>query len=339
MARILIVHDERRGGLANMTRSISVTRKATFFLLLMFAMSWSIPIAQRFVDLGAWGYMGIALVPGGPAIAALICALVFEKGRRIEALGLRFRPNRWWFYAWLIPIALASVSLIITLLVPGHAYADIGTNVTALAVKAAESRGFDLSGLPSFVFGTPFVIALSLTAVALFYTLFNSFTEELGWRGYLHDLWRPSGFWRASLSTGFLWGLWHVPTAQYYNSNYADNALHITMAYLLLCTLLGPILTLVRDRGRSIWAAGIFHGTFNTAGITASFAVSRSSSASIGIVELLVRFVPLALCCALIFAWRRKLACDPDSEAVSSRDSMTSAPTQVRRRSATEIDS
>jgi membrane protease YdiL (CAAX protease family) len=94
-------------------------------------------------------------------------------------------------------------------------------------------------------------------------------TEELGWRGYLHYLWRPAGFWRASLATGAIWGFWHAPIIYLFGLNYpTERPLGIGL-FVIYCMLLAPIMTLVRDRAGTVWAAGLAHGTINAvAGLT-----------------------------------------------------------------------
>src|SRR5688572_15628860 len=107
---------------------MSRTHKSMIFLGLAFAISWAIVIVAH---LAGWSddvrlaTPALALMMTGPAIAALICAFAFEKGRRVEALGLHFRPNLWWLLAWLIPIAIAAISVAATLLLSDHSYVDI----------------------------------------------------------------------------------------------------------------------------------------------------------------------------------------------------------------------
>ncbi|WP_340681246.1 CPBP family intramembrane glutamic endopeptidase [Natrinema gelatinilyticum] len=49
--------------------------------------------------------------------------------------------------------------------------------------------------------------------------LVAAFGEEFGWRGLLFLKRSPLGFWRVSLLTGVVWGLWHAPLiVQGYNS-------------------------------------------------------------------------------------------------------------------------
>jgi hypothetical protein len=198
----------------------------------------------------------------GPAIAALICAIFFEKARRIAALGLHFRLNNWWLYAWLIPLTIAVASVVFTLMFSGKHYVDLGSTVRAMA----EAQGQDLSTTPAFLLDTSFIIAASASLGAFINAPILTFTEELGWRGYLHHLWRPSGFWRASLATGFVWGVWHMPAIWFYGLNYPNNPLLGMGLFIVFCMLLAPIMTLVRDRAGSVWATGLFHGAINAVG-------------------------------------------------------------------------
>jgi membrane protease YdiL (CAAX protease family) len=277
------------------------------FLAIAFAISWAITLGAHFAGWSQSPQMAVpvlALMMTGPAIAALICVFAFEQGRRTEALGLKFKPNLWWLSAWLIPLALAAASVAATLLMSDHSYVDIG----AASRQAALSQGQDLTGVPEFLTSTWFILCVSIVLGSLINTPILTFTEELGWRGYLHDLWRVYGFWPASLATGFVWGLWHAPAIYFYGLNYpGDRALGVGL-FVLYCTLLSPIIGLVRDRAGSVWAAGIFHGTFNAVGGLTIAAISNPVFPWNGIVGA-GGFIALALGVVLVvvFKWREAL--------------------------------
>jgi len=282
---------------------MSVAKRSAAFLALTFALSWAVAMGAHFAGVSQTQMAAVALVGmmAGPAIAAIICVFAFEKGRRAEALGLRFRPNLWWLYAWLIPIALAAFSVIATLVLSDRTYADIGA---ATAANAA-AQGQDISTVPSFLISAPFILGMAIVLGALINTPILTFTEELGWRGYLHHLWRPSGFWRASLATGFVWGLWHAPAIYFYGLNYPDNAVLGIGLFALYCMLMSPLLTLVRDRGGSVWAAGIFHGTVNAVGGLTILMLSDPSFPWNGMVGI-GGFIALAIACAFVFVLQRQ---------------------------------
>src|SRR5690349_16358123 len=217
---------------------MSTTIKAIVFLGLTFALSWAATIAGW--ALGAERtpiatLLTLVLMMAGPAIAAIICAAAFEKGRRIEALGLGFKPNIWWLYAWLIPFALVAVSVAATILLSGRHLVDPGQQALAMMAgrlppaKMAELRA--LAPVLDPIIAAQVLIGAAINAVAL------TFTEELGWRGYLHALWRRFGFWRTALPTGFIWGVWHAPAIYFFGLNYPDHRLIGIPIFIAFCTL------------------------------------------------------------------------------------------------------
>ncbi len=253
---------------------MSTTNKSIIFLALAFAISWAIAIGAHFAGLSqnpqfATGILAAMMT--GPAISALICTFAFEKkGERVKALGLHFKPNVWWFLAWLIPIMIGVGAVAATVLLSSHHYVDIGEAVRA----QAEQAGQDMSAAPAFATNTIFIVCTALIFGGLINMPILTFTEELGWRGYLYSLWRPSGFWRTSIGTGVVWGIWHAPAIFFYGLNYPDDRALGLGLFVLFCVLLTPIITLVRERSGSVWAAGLFHGTFNALGGLTLLAIS-----------------------------------------------------------------
>jgi hypothetical protein len=274
---------------------MSTVAKSIVFLALTFALSWGVAI-------GAWAIglhrqplaavLALLLMMAGPAMAALICATAFEKGRRIEALGLAFKPNIWWLWAWLIPFALAGVSVAATMLLGGRHLVDPAQQTIALsqgqlpADKMTQLRA--LAPMLDPIIAVQVLIGSAVNAILL------TFTEELGWRGYLYDLWRRFGFWRSALATGLIWGVWHAPAIYLYGLNYPDNRLIGIPIFIVFCTLTAPIMTLIRDRGGATWAAGITHGTINALGALTALVISDAHFPWGGIVGI-GGFVALAL--------------------------------------------
>lgn len=283
---------------------MSTAQKSIAFLLLTFAISWSIAIGAHYAGLKQT--LGpIAVLVGmmaGPAIAAAVCAFAFEKGRRVEALGLRFKPNWWWALAWLIPIVLAAGSVAATLLLSDRTYVDLGRSIVAAVEAQAPEQAEALRAIPHLGL---IQIGAAITLGALINMVILTFTEELGWRGYLHDLWRPSGFWRASLATGFVWGVWHAPAIVLYDLNYPDHPVFGSGLFVVYCMLLAPIFTLVRDRGGSVWAAGLCHGVFNAVGGITIGTISNPTFPWNGIVGI-GGFVALGIAVALVALVQRR---------------------------------
>jgi uncharacterized protein len=286
---------------------MSTTSKALVFFAIAFAFSWSVTIGGWAAGLhqSPFAVLILTLMMAGPAVAALICAFAFEKGRRFEALGLRFKPNWWWLFAWLIPIALAIVSVAMTLLLsPNNNFVDIGDATIAAAAAQSPESAEQMRVVPYLGL---VIIASSIFLGALINTLILTFTEELGWRGYLHFLWRPSGFWRASLATGVIWGAWHAPAIYLYGLNYPENREVGLGLFVLFCALLSPIMTLIRDRGGSTWAAGIAHGTVNAVAGLTIMSLANPAFPWTGLVGI-GGFVALAMGVALVALLQRKPA-------------------------------
>jgi len=245
---------------------MSTATKSIIFLAIAFAVTWAIVIASWSLGLHENPQTGVYILAAsmfGPSIAALICVFAFEKGRRSEALGLRFKPNWWWLLAWLAPIAIAFGGVALTVALSEHDYVGPGESVIAMLEATAPQAVEQVRALPALDI---IIMAQALLLGAVVNTVILTFSEELGWRGYLYDLWRGMGFWRASLLTGVIWGIWHAPMIYLYGHNYPDNRVLGVGLFVIFCTLLSPIITLIRERGKSVWAAGIFHGTFNALG-------------------------------------------------------------------------
>lgn len=283
------------------------TQKSIVFLGLAFAISWAITLGGHFAGLkdSAGPLLILSGMMTGPAIAALICAFAFEKGRRIEALGLRFKLNWWWLFAWLIPLAIAAIAVIATvLLAPNMNLVDYGDAMIAAVAPQSPEQAEQLRTVPYLGL---IMISASVFIGALVNAPILTLTEELGWRGYLHDLWRPSGFWRASLGTGFVWGVWHAPAIAFYGLNYPANPSIGIPLFVVWCMLLSPIMTLVRDRSGSVWAAGLLHGTINAIGGITLGVLSNPVFPWNGIVGV-GGFVALAIGVVLVFLVQRKQA-------------------------------
>jgi hypothetical protein len=229
--------------------------KAIFFLVLTFALSWSVFIAAW---MGGQREVGISslIMLFSPAVFALVFSLVFEKGQRLKALGLRFRPNWWWLWAALIPMALTAIHIGVVALFSPHKLMSI----EGMAGQFAALQHQQFADPITYLLGGAGLIALAIIPNTILFTL----SEELGWRGYLYHLWRRFGFWRASLGIGLVHGVWHWPMIYLSGLNYPDHRLLGLAIFPIYTILLGVISTFVRDHGRSVWAAGILHGTVNT---------------------------------------------------------------------------
>lgn len=171
------------------------------------------------------------------------------------ALPLWKRPNRYWLYAALLPLALVVASILLSLpLAPWKG----ASGLAALLPAGAQAS------LPPQPVLLLVLLLQTLLAGATLNAVF-ALGEELMWRGYLWERMRGLGLWRASLWIGPVWGLWHAPLIlQGYN--YPQHPLLGVVWMMGFCLLLTPWMLYLRDRGGSILVAAIFHGVINGSG-------------------------------------------------------------------------
>lgn len=276
---------------------MSTAHKSIVYLVLTFALSWSAVALGWAFGATANTMLAFATMVAmmfGPSVAALICAIAFERNRRREALGLFFRPNWWWLWAWLIALAIAFGASLLTVLVGQASFVDIGANYIAQARAAAPQHSAALDQAARLPALSWIIVAQSALLGGLFNTIALTLSEELGWRGYLYDLWRRFGFLKYTLATGAIWGLWHAPAIYLFGLNYPSDRLIGIPLFVVFCILYSFPFTLVRDRGKSVIAAAILHGTGNAIAGVAMLGLSQAAFPWNGVVGI-GGFVALAL--------------------------------------------
>jgi membrane protease YdiL (CAAX protease family) len=231
----------------------------------------------------SWGLalLGYALGvrPETPAYLALgvlymwapgLVALLFARREGIR-LSLGFRPNPYWLFAWLFPVPLTLLAVLLSL--PFGAYRGLAW---------------------TFPEGPPPLPEPLLLALVLLQGLFAGATvnllvalgEELMWRGYLWEKFRERGFWPATLEIGFHWGLWHAPLVLLFGHNYPDERFLGVPMMILFTLLLTPALLYVREKGGSVWPAALLHGTLNGVAGLSLVLVERTHDLLVGVAGL-----------------------------------------------------
>jgi uncharacterized protein len=228
-----------------------VQQIAAFYLLsLAFAclamLLWQLPEGFRIGDVAAMraAYHRVGLVYGlTPALAALLIAFAYERGRGVrELLGrlfvLRF-PLHWWLVALAVP------------LLPQWS----GVYLWAAAFDEPLRFPSLTQWLGSFL------------SLALINALF-SIGEELGWRGFmLPRMLERHGWINAAVLTGLLWSLWHFPLWGQANYALSGSVMHTAQVLLLAtvtATALSVIITAMFLRTRqSLIPSLLLHGAAN----------------------------------------------------------------------------
>lgn len=274
------------------------------FCAIAFAVSWALFGLVYLTGGLASGLAATLLVMAamfGPAIAALACTLIYDRGHRARALGLmipRWKSLLAWApFAVFGPIALCVLGVALTLVIIGANPADAAERLEAIITAHGEDMPMPADTLLLVQYAA-LPIGIAFNAV------FLTFSEELGWRGWLQPRLTPLGFWPMCLIIGLIWGLWHTPMILM-GYNYPGLGWGGIFAMTAFCILLTPYHALLRERGAGVWGPGIFHGTLNAvAGVSLLYLPSPKWPWN-GLLGL-GGFAIMATGCALIWLYRRR---------------------------------
>jgi membrane protease YdiL (CAAX protease family) len=286
--------------------------KIAVFLALAYGIAWTVGFG--FFALGgrvnSGAFVAIAIpYMFAPAIAALITQKLIWK-EPLRDLGLRMPRMPWMVVAWLLPVLVVVVALAFSLFVPG---VSLSTGLDGLLEKLASmlppgevaraqrEMGQTILAKPGvllfFSIGQVLMAGPTINAIA-------ALGEELGWRGLLMNELKSLGFWRSSFAIGFFWGLWHLPMI-INGYNYPGYPILGPVMMTLLTILLSPLIGYVTWRAGSVYAAAVFHGTFNAAASLAIF-LSGGTVLVVGMTGLAGMLTLLLANVALWFYLRRR---------------------------------
>jgi membrane protease YdiL (CAAX protease family) len=217
-------------------------RLSTYFFL-AYAVSWSIAVP---LALQAQGLLTTNLpwalhylTAFGPAASALICAMLLREPMGAARSIARGRSAVWWAAGFGSPLALFAVAQLAARAVgqPAPAWADLGR----------------VNFLPD----------LGVAAWAL-WLLTSGIGEELGWRGFaLPRLQRTHSALTSSVLLSMAWAGWHLP-AFFYLPSYAAIGLRILPGFFVGILAGSIVLTwLYNGSGGSVFAAVLWHASFN----------------------------------------------------------------------------
>lgn len=214
-------------------------RPVAIFLVLAFSITWVVWVPRAAGVAWATGLGGVWTY--GPALAAMLAALLTGGREELRALGRRFDHWRigggWYAVVVLGPVVLALVQATLATMLFGGSWG---------------------SHLPA-VFDEPVPIWLLLSVIL---TVTDGLGEEVGWRGFaLPHLLRGRNATLVSLGLGLAWALWHLPL-------FATEGGVLEGAYVWALVLRLPALAIVytwvfQRTGGSIVAAALLHGCIN----------------------------------------------------------------------------
>ena len=193
----------------------------------------------------------------------LMIAVVIQKvdKDKLASTGLlRFKIKASWLVAWMLPVVMVLLTLVVNALVPGCEFnTDMSAMVPADSVTEEQREMLALFMNPAVVIMITIVSGLlaGVTINAVF-----AFGEEYGWRNYLVDVLREQKFVCASILIGIVWGLWHFPLILL-GHNYPQHSVAGVFMMVVFCVLASFIETYIVVKTKSVFPAAIFHGTIN----------------------------------------------------------------------------
>lgn len=230
----------------------------------------------------------------GPLVSALLVTWTVGGREGIAELWARVTKwrvePRWYLIVFLLPVALALISLTVGVLVGGL-------------------QPSSYSPLLPVAYFLPFF---------LYMLVFTGLAEEPGWRGFaLPRLQSRHSAARASWILGVIWGAWHFPSVIYYNL--ATGMPALALIPILIGLVLGivgwtMVNTWVYNSTESVFLMIVLHGWYNTVN---SYLVLSSQNA---VVQTLSGILPWALAIVLLRVYGGEdLAARPRPRVGSSR--------------------
>lgn len=243
-------------------------RKVGTFLALAFGISWTSALVLYLAGVELGTLRGMVLLVGlfmwAPAVAAIVVQV--RAGESIRGgCGLRLGRPAWIAIGWLAPLAVVAATIGVGTLLPGASFTpDYGAFLLEMGLTEAQVEEA-IAGIEAFP-GPPaalFVLQGLLAGATI--NALAALGEELGWRGLLLAELSPLGFWRLSGLTGVVWGVWHAPVVLQ-GHNFPESPVAGVLVMTVATLALSPVYTYLTLRARSVLAATVFHGTFNSLG-------------------------------------------------------------------------
>jgi uncharacterized protein len=281
--------------------------KTTLFLILTFAISYSIAGIYRLFGGAGPGTVGFTVLGVFymfiPTISVLIIKKLIYKEEIKRDLLISFKINKWFLVAWLLMPIIVFSTLGINLLFPNVFYNPEMTGLldrldNILPPEEIEEIRQAINNLPINLIWLTLIQGLiaGVTVNAL-----AGFGEELGWRGFLLKGYKEMKFLKATIITGFIWGIWHAPLILM-GHNYPQHPQIGVFMMIIFCILLTPFFLYITIKSKSVIAASIMHGTMNaTAGISI-IAIDGGNDLTSGIAGL-AGFISLFIFLILLFIY------------------------------------
>lgn len=239
---------------ANEGHSRAAARRSLLFFLVSLAGLSGAILWSFFTD-----YKPLVQRPGlmllfmfAPAIASLITRLVFKEGLHDAGLRLNARAVRYTCLAWALPALIGLISYTPAWLLGFATFKAPIPSTDWLYVP-------DTAGNFAIAFAWMFTVGTLVNS-------FPAFGEELGWRGYLLNRLIGAGWPAPLLTSGFIWGLWHLPllVTGHYIQGVSWGTPVLLTGFMVLAVAVGYVLAALRLASDSLWPAVLAHASWNS---------------------------------------------------------------------------
>jgi membrane protease YdiL (CAAX protease family) len=220
-----------------------------------------------------------------PLLGTVIVQKLIYKKPILKPLGIKFKVNRWWIVALVLPIIISGLTFLVSILFPEVTFSPslagmIERYETTLPLEAVEQlKQLELNpSLLLLMIGQTVIAALTINNLA-------AFGEEVGWRGFLYQELDISGFWQKSTFIGVIWGLWHAPLIVQ-GHNYPNYPTWGAFMMIVFCILISPLFTYIRNQSGTVLGASLLHGAVNASAGLAVMFVKGGNELLVGITGL-----------------------------------------------------
>ncbi len=209
-----------------------------------------------------------------PIISVLIVQFL-QKEPLLKGLGTSFRINKWFFFGWLLMPIYSVLILFCSTIVPGTTF----STETPLLLNAMEELSKTIPNANAWL--VMLIVIVSALWAGLTINAVFAYGEEIAWRGWLLRECSGMSFLKASLFSGFIWGVWHSPVILM-GHNYPEHPVLGVFVMIAFCMATTPLFLYVRIKSQSVIAAAIMHGTLNaTAGLSLLYLLHEHTWGSI----------------------------------------------------------
>lgn len=208
--------------------------------------------------------------PAGRALAfwytvpALVAVLLAQgpwlRQPILEPLGIRFEVSRWWGIAWLLPVIVLLVGMLLDWFA---GFEPVLTTEQLIENKRSLVPADQLDEFDAYLAENepphPLMLVVLGMPAGLTFNLIPGMCEEVAFRGYyFREV--AGGFWARSTKIGLLWWLWLAPSIALGNW-YGAPGLKGVLIALPWCIIASWILVYVRVRSGSVIPCAIARGT------------------------------------------------------------------------------